>query len=228
MPISVAISGSSPHTRGARRPRAGRPPDCRIIPAYAGSTGRARSRPWTVADHPRIRGEHPLDVQAGLTVGGSSPHTRGARVRHRRHLRRGGIIPAYAGSTSGRRRCGPPTWDHPRIRGEHSNVLTEVCTDFGSSPHTRGAPGRRLALVLGVGIIPAYAGSTASSHFADSTCWDHPRIRGEHDHGDLVAGVDLGSSPHTRGARGLCGPPDRGSGIIPAYAGSTLRPSTSM
>ena len=51
--------------------------------------------------------------------------------------------------------------DHPRIRGEHVNLL--IVSDFppGSSPHTRGA----LHLMgLGgenCGIIPAYAGSTA-------------------------------------------------------------------
>ena len=57
---SIFPSGSSPHTRGARRsPRSGvRGP--RIIPAYAGSTRpRRRLRRWR-RDHPRIRGEHSM------------------------------------------------------------------------------------------------------------------------------------------------------------------------
>ena len=51
---------------------------------------------------------------------------------------------------------------------------------------------------------------------------DHPRIRGEHlAHGEIVVG-EAGSSPHTRGALDEIGVDDRGGGIIPAYAGSTL------
>ena len=72
---------------------------------------------------------------------------------------------------------------------------------IGSSPHTRGAhiPGRGFG--PGLGIIPAYAGSTIGMSSKRSN--------------------RQGSSPHTRGA------PDRGQarqpcdGIIPAYAGST-------
>ena len=76
-----------------------------------------------------------------------------------------------------------------------------------------------------MGIIPAYAGSTMDSHMvviwyrgssphtrgapADEaqkrlTEGDHPRIRGEHDLGDLAL--------------------DGNEGIIPAYAGSTRSP----
>ena len=70
-------------------------------------------------------------------------------------------------------------------------------------------------------IIPAYAGSTALDVQAGLTWRDHPRIRGEHVDFDGARGRLAGSSPHTRGAprhplRSL-----RGSGIIPAYAGST-------
>ena len=115
--------------------------------------------------------------------------------------------------------------------------------EMGSSPHTRGAP-RTLAKLPPVrrdhprirgehlragsllhiiqGIIPAYAGSTTTSHSSGSwpegssphtrgARWtargrrpppgDHPRIRGEHDWPCLVRDQELG--------------------IIPAYAGST-------
>ena len=53
-----ATWGSSPHTRGARRPSSARPESWRIIPAYAGSTQSASSAPCRLEDHPRIRGEH--------------------------------------------------------------------------------------------------------------------------------------------------------------------------
>ena len=72
-------SGSSPHTRGARR-LPGAPPAPR-------------------RDHPRIRGEH---VERDLdrdVARGSSPHTRGALHHPGDPIREPGIIPAYAGST---------------------------------------------------------------------------------------------------------------------------------
>ena len=76
--IGVACQGSSPHVRGARRPRQ---PGIRpngIIPACAGSTQvRLRRRPWT-EDHPRMCGEHEKILLYGDAIPGSSPHVRGA------------------------------------------------------------------------------------------------------------------------------------------------------
>ena len=93
------IPGSSPHTRGARLMVDDGIDSRRIIPAYAGST-RARTRiPHLVQDHPRIRGEHGDLPHALSACGGSSPHTRGARVQMWILRVAGGIIPAYAGST---------------------------------------------------------------------------------------------------------------------------------
>ena len=70
-------------------------------------------------------------------------------------------------------------------------------------------------------IIPAYAGSTASSISSAMSVGDHPRIRGEHTMRSSGPLASLGSSPHTRGApdgrRVVCVV----AGIIPAYAGST-------
>ena len=76
-----SLAGSSPHTRGAHR-RPHRPRHRRrIIPAYAGSTSLARGGFGRPADHPRIRGEHRLDIPWPQAMQGSSPHTRGARAR---------------------------------------------------------------------------------------------------------------------------------------------------
>ena len=111
------------------------------------------------------------------------------------------IIPAYAGSTLDVQ-AGLTTWrDHPRIRGEH----------YPENPHTR-RPGR---------IIPAYAGSTTQSLRRLRDLADHPRIRGEHPVDFLVAERRGGSSPHTRGARGVAASEVHVHRIIPAYAGST-------
>ena len=196
-----AVAGSSPHTRGARRPSGRSSNRSRIIPAYAGSTGLRRRRCRGRRDHPRIRGEHACSTTTRTRSSGSSPHTRGAlRFRSCCHRRRR-IIPAYAGSTRGR--------DEGR-RNED-----------GSSPHTRGArPGRSSRHRHG-GIIPAYAGSTRPTPDGLRRRRDHPRIRGEHDIEVHARAGRRGSSPHTRGAPRR---PESATGcvrIIPAYAGST-------
>ena len=154
--------GSSPHTRGAPVDVG---PDwrrCRIIPAYAGSTGLCDLGPKAQPDHPRIRGEHAGAHAYTPSRLGSSPHTRGAHGFGTALKQSVGIIPAYAGSTSRRSTRSASTWDHPRIRGEHGVDIL----------------GRRVAK----GIIPAYAGSTRSHDAFHILEADHPRIRGEHAH----------------------------------------------
>ena len=215
--------GSSPHVRGARRPRQ---PGIRpngIIPACAGSTQvRLRRRPWT-EDHPRMCGEHRSGFNALFFLTGSSPHVRGARGRTSFPSRFQGIIPACAGST-GRGSCAwcPPR-DHPRMCGEHSRSFPVTWTPQGSSPHVRGAHGRAHGYVPIIGIIPACAGSTERHSYKMRVPGDHPRMCGEH----AVTAVSLvcakGSSPHVRGAQGDKTLSLITTGIIPACAGSTLR-----
>ena len=85
-------------------------------------SGRRVFRP----DHPRIRGEHLRGFLEVPGYGGSSPHTRGARVDDYFYDHPKVIIPAYAGSTQRRT---APDWrprDHPRIRGEHIQTFKGV------------------------------------------------------------------------------------------------------
>ena len=233
--------GSSPHTRGARirgRLRAAqdgiipayagstrgnpcRRPRRRIIPAYAGSTMEVWLGFCPVEDHPRIRGEHRQGEDLHHRTRGSSPHTRGARLEHHHGRIHRGIIPAYAGSTSGRLRRRRRTWDHPRIRGEHKFSVVVKASVTGSSPHTRGAHPCAHGVCDSGGIIPAYAGSTLAYPCTAPWSRDHPRIRGEHVDVKEWRGGYKGSSPHTRGAPPRRGAHRRHPGIIPAYAGST-------
>ena len=172
--------GSSPHTRGAPE-RARRPPaPQRIIPAYAGSTGTGYNRAVSNWDHPRIRGEHVVVVESDGRGQGSSPHTRGAPLAGTWRSDGGGIIPAYAGSTSRAWRCWHSRTDHPRIRGEHFFTRNLILHAIGSSPHTRGALVIARRAETACGIIPAYAGSTGKGRSVKSAVMDHPRIRGEH------------------------------------------------
>ena len=195
--------GSSPHTRGARPcGRAAREAG-RIIPAYAGSTRRASRRSRPRPDHPRIRGEHHVFWLWRNSNVGSSPHTRGAHVGDATPFGSHGIIPAYAGSTPDSWIVHAEHWDHPRIRGEHLRPSPDAREAAGSSPHTRGAHPVGLVRGRGLGIIPAYAGSTSPT--ASAADWAY------------------GSSPHTRGARRRRRGRSAATRIIPAYAGSTLR-----
>ena len=156
----MAPIGSSPHTRGALVRVANANYDRRIIPAYAGSTGRRRRQCPGHRDHPRIRGEHAPSPRGRAASSGSSPHTRGAPLDVQARLTRGGIIPAYAGSTQPADR-----------RGRQGG---------GSSPHTRGAHDSRRDHCRHLRIIPAYAGSTSPHPWFPLSGTDHPRIRGEH------------------------------------------------
>ena len=136
----LKVIGSSPHTRGALRHTPSSKTWIRIIPAYAGSTTALASQAHSIADHPRIRGEHDRSTGVAQRLHGSSPHTRGALLLTLPYRSLARIIPAYAGSTRAsatNRRC----WaDHPRIRGEHGELGRHFLFDAG--------------------IIPAYAGST--------------------------------------------------------------------
>ena len=213
-----------------------------IIPAYAGSTYVNSVYPALAADHPRIRGEHVTTFSAIDSPPGSSPHTRGALENEPSAMARFRIIPAYAGSTRRPLWHGLSSRDHPRIRGEHLRRPPRVGCAVGSSPHTRGARLREAVDGFDGRIIPAYAGSTSSSHTFVPHSADHPRIRGEHSLTSLVmrsccwiipayAGSTsglaaignraAGSSPHTRGARRTLPSCSGWLRIIPAYAGST-------
>ena len=138
------------------------------------------------------------------------------------HLpRRGGIIPAYAGSTSVCLGASSRSGDHPRIRGEHDDSDQYSIDGLGSSPHTRGARLWRPPTSPIARIIPAYAGSTPREMCRDPTSWDHPRIRGEHLSRPSRRVRMVPSSPHTRGAPPAAATQQHLPGIIPAYAGST-------
>ena len=51
-----------------------------------------------------------------------------------------GIIPAYAGNTTGLSPTACSTWDHPRVCGEHFDEHLAVRITKGSSPRMRGTP----------------------------------------------------------------------------------------
>ena len=86
----------------------------------------------------------------------------------------------------------------------------------------RGAPGPARQFGFGIGIIPAYAGSTPTSSIELHFFEDHPRVCGEHVVHATPWGPHRGSSPRMRGAHDRFEEVSDFFRIIPAYAGSTL------
>ena len=215
--------GSSPHARGARLASKRRVHCLGIIPACAGSTCACLRRCGCSWDHPRMRGEHMVELGIFEELPGSSPHARGALYRHRPLRDEPGIIPACAGSTDRDRGRRAARRDHPRMRGEHEHKTKRTKERAGSSPHARGAPSSTSILTGGSGIIPACAGSTSWALTVSRLSRDHPRMRGEHSQLRASSSSSSGSSPHARGARPRCSARAGTKGIIPACAGSTPR-----
>ena len=91
----------------------------------------------------------------------------------------------------------------------------------------RGTPAVYRKPHILAGIIPAYAGNTTVRVISAQDGRDHPRVCGEHHDLRMVPETVTGSSPRMRGtlARSLRrrGIHHQAAGIIPAYAGNTLR-----
>ena len=147
--------------RGALAQRGHSATHARIIPAYAGSTESFGYGRGEQADHPRVCGEHIKPCVLIAQKRGSSPRMRGARYDLYADVCGKGIIPAYAGSTFEECCMSRNRRDHPRVCGEHSVGHVHPREAGGSSPRMRGAPLWRRRCWRAVGIIPAYAGSTA-------------------------------------------------------------------
>ena len=79
-----------------------------------------------------------------------------------------------------------------------------------------------------IGIIPAYAGNTARAWATRARGGDHPRVCGEHFASLRIRRTIAGSSPRMRGTLSKRFPHSSTSGIIPAYAGNTSRPPTTV
>ena len=111
---------------------------------------------------------------------GSSPRMRGALHFIGSEIPSDRIIPAYAGSTTGRSPTRSASRDHPRVCGEHHSRVNCELRIEGSSPRMRGAHKANFIADRTVGIIPAYAGSTLELQRLGLLHRDHPRVCGEH------------------------------------------------
>ena len=218
----MLLPGSSPLARGLRRRGVGCAIRARIIPARAGFTAAERSPSRMSQDHPRSRGVYPARPLRSLRTGGSSPLARGLQAGACSRRLGPGIIPARAGFTKGRSRCGHATRDHPRSRGVYLRRAMDGMNLEGSSPLARGLLMDGVLTRPVARIIPARAGFTPSMRVTFPSTRDHPRSRGVYSGMSTDEAVSQGSSPL---ARGLPLPPTRRRRpprIIPARAGFTL------
>ena len=199
MNFTVPASGSSPRMRGTLRPRNRVLIFAGIIPAYAGNTPPMLPLCRIGWDHPRVCGEHMLNIDMMVINSGSSPRMRGTHFEHFPSVPDVGIIPAYAGNTPYRNIRASADWDHPRVCGEHPKTGRGVWTGAGSSPRMRGTLERILFEDGEERIIPAYAGNTEFLGTFAKLPWDHPRVCGEHPMSNPLVHRFLGSSPRMRG-----------------------------
>ncbi|STD62683.1 Domain of uncharacterised function (DUF2825) [Corynebacterium striatum] len=175
--------GSSPLTRGGLHFYSPHPQRRRLIPAYAGRTPKSYTRSYGEQAHPRLRG---ADAHAGhrrIYPWGSSPLTRGGPVKT---VGAAGVMVA-----------------HPRLRGADLMPWRGSAPRSGSSPLTRGGHPSGTPKRMPVGLIPAYAGRTAGCATGSGTPRAHPRLRGADSIPRIWPAACGGSSPLTRGGRGL-------------------------
>ena len=193
----------------------------RLIPAHAGKT-RTLSRPlYGPPAHPRSRGENFFYLSVCATPRGSSPLTRGKLHVRAVAVDGGRLIPAHAGKTGWP--FGVVCWvtAHPRSRGENLPSLPFLYPFTGSSPLTRGKPGRTRHLKMWIGLIPAHAGKTTHNPERPPHGAAHPRSRGENRRSVSSCVIAAGSSPLTRGKLELATLLLQSFRLIPAHAGKT-------
>ena len=173
--------GSSPLARGPPGRRTFRRSRHGLIPARAGTTtGPCRSHRSARA-HPRSRGDHGAAGQPRFRHLGSSPLARGPLLNWLHQREACGLIPARAGTTIHRPRASRGGRAHPRSRGDHS--MGKKCDRWawGSSPLARGPQHGQKMRQVGVGLIPARAGTTLCVIGIKRHREAHPRSRGDHE-----------------------------------------------
>ena len=196
-------TGSSPLTRGKLDNAGAALGRHGLIPAHAGKTAAELGFQKVGGAHPRSRGENSKENPAPPKAAGSSPLTRGKRIKDAADTMGKRLIPAHAGKTV--------------------VVLGAQGGGAGSSPLTRGKPGRRQVHRRAVGLIPAHAGKTRFIITSVDPGPAHPRSRGENDTSRIENAAGNGSSPLTRGKQRFAVGATGVKGLIPAHAGKTAR-----
>ena len=134
-----------------------------------------------------------------------------------------GLIPTYAGNTHPAQTQARCMRAHPHVCGEHFQMFQGRPEKPGSSPRMRGTRCSTASTVSLAGLIPTYAGNTPPSRGRCVCLWAHPHVCGEHCLSQREFTVAVGSSPRMRGTPCAKQPVKIHLGLIPTYAGNTLR-----
>ena len=89
--------------------------------------------------------------------------------------------------------------DHPRLCGEKQHDFKHFTPPLGSPPPMRGKAGIAFAVLVVVGITPAYAGKRSWRFKFHVNLQDHPRLCGEKLYCFTTAEKPSGSPPPMRG-----------------------------
>ena len=220
---AVCASGSSPRGRGKLTPYPRTSAILGLIPAWAGKTCNPPVPHCVAPAHPRVGGENDLVAGVKLCAQGSSPRGRGKRAGGWTVGCGQGLIPAWAGKTRRRRTRRRRISAHPRVGGENHFEYAKPETIKGSSPRGRGKPRSGTHRFVRPRLIPAWAGKTSALAHTTPRARAHPRVGGENAGADDESAALGGSSPRGRGKRGDEKNSADASGLIPAWAGKTLR-----
>ena len=214
-------SGSSPRRRGKREGPGDADPVTRLIPAWAGKTCFASSAARVARAHPRVGGENAHRMGGTEYPEGSSPRGRGKRLSTSPCRSLTGLIPAWAGKTSGKPSPTGAVGAHPRVGGENAARPRRWHGRRGSSPRGRGKHPRRPRCRPRHRLIPAWAGKTRGRAGRVRARRAHPRVGGENPAEGTDRELDAGSSPRGRGKRPVFLSASVRPGLIPAWAGKT-------
>ena len=192
----------------------------RNIPAHAGKTSASTSTENKKPEHPRARGENIAECDLTLAEQGTSPRTRGKRLHSGVGVGCGGNIPAHAGKTLVMGFIADVNVEHPRARGENLVKFDNGFETRGTSPRTRGKPGRGSGAGGTPRNIPAHAGKTCGAPYTPAPNQEHPRARGENVAFPFRHRGFQGTSPRTRGKRPRwCAAPHPERGTSPRTRG---------
>ena len=113
---------------------------------------------------------------------------------------------------------------NPHSCRENWPVSTPGMIVAGSSPLTRGKHLTFHSAGANFGLIPTHAGKTVACVVSRIFDRAHPHSRGENTSRQILTRHQRGSSPLTRGKRGVLLRAFGGPGLIPTHAGKTRPP----
>ena len=153
---------------------------------------------------------------------GSPPRGRGRLGRHQPRHDRGGLTPAWAGTTDRGEGLEASAGAHPRVGGDDLRCGSGGRGGGGSPPRGRGRRGHSASRSGAEGLTPAWAGTTRRITSTMPSMWAHPRVGGDDGGRRAPLGQASGSPPRGRGrllpAQRRLSP----IGLTPAWAGTTL------